>query len=808
MPIEATPRKDDEDQRELLRRTVDQLSGPARKLIETLSYPHWFEEPMLRRLAAKLEINESFVDVITRSDGWGLIERWNDGAFAVLAPVRELLLKSAAAELPDQYRARSLLFADAFEELAFNGGDVFDHAEAVYHRLVAEPERGDQLMLADGITWKSEPLFAFDALKRLVSGAQEQQKRGMLSERAGRYTSLLTLYLPAAGNTARAEQQILQHLAEFEPDDDLYEAELRLRLGLALLSLGSIAEAIGHFREAEKLFGEAGNSRGRADAMRSLGRAALREDRLDDAQGLFKSAREIFASLGLSVSCAHCNKALAETAFYRGSCNNAEEGFELALAGFVATRSHLGEANTRVVYSQLLSARAELVEAHKQLDIAGSTYLTIGHRLGSANCLKNRAVALFEGERYDEALGILHDAVGMYTEWGSISGRANCFLWMGACHTRLGRADSSVSLLDEADRHFGQIGERYGRASAMRERGIALLALGQPLDAIRPLELSRDEFLSVGNPVEALAASVALGHAAARANFPSPLTRKAIHELASEAVNTFAAIGFRRYQREADRLAIRSSEPSSITQPSELSSFIRSVLSVLDRVEYRYCESGEDLEDIYRLRYESYLRAGMLESGAQRKVTDKFDDLPNSYRFGVYYEGRLVSTLRLHAVGPMHPLSPSTEVFGDVLMPRIAAGETFIDISRLAMDHECSSALKNLPFVTLRLAVVAAQYFLSGNVIGMAEPAHCAFYRRVFLAEILATDRLDIDTKKTVQLLSANVNQNLYYYLYNRFPFFKSTPLERNVLFSRGKTWETGRRSISATAKYMLGRAL
>jgi hypothetical protein len=124
------------------------------------------------------------------------------------------------------------------------------------------------------------------------------------------------------------------------------------------------------------------------------------------------------------------------------------------------------------------------------------------------------------------------------------------------------------------------------------------------------------------------------------------------------------------------------------------------------------------------------------------------------------------------------------------------------------MDHECSSALKNLPFVTLRLAVVAAQYFLSGNVIGMAEPAHCAFYRRVFLAEILATDRLDIDTKKTVQLLSANVNQNLYYYLYNRFPFFKSTPLERNVLFSRGKTWETGRRSISATAKYMLGRAL
>ena len=42
----------------------------------------------------------------------------------------------------------------------------------------------------------------------------------------------------------------------------------------------------------------------------------------------------------------------------------------------------------------------------------------------------------------------------------------------------------------------------------------------------------------------------------------------------------------------------------------EVSSFTRSVLNVLDHVEYRYCDGGEDLEAIYRLRYDCISRRG------------------------------------------------------------------------------------------------------------------------------------------------------------------------------------------------------
>ena len=59
---------------------------------------------------------------------------------------------------------------------------------------------------------------------------------------------------------------------------------------------------------------------------------------------------------------------------------------------------------------------------------------------------------------------------------------------------------------------------------------------------------------------------------------------------------------------------------------AEVPPFSRTVLSIMDRVEYRLCESGEDLEAIYRLRYDSYLQAGMLKANALRMVTDRFDD--------------------------------------------------------------------------------------------------------------------------------------------------------------------------------------
>lgn len=237
-----------------------------------------------------------------------------------------------------------------------------------------------------------------------------------------------------------------------------------------------------------------------------------------------------------------------------------------------------------------------------------------------------------------------------------------------------------------------------------------------------------------------------------------------------------------------------------------VSAFSRTVLSVMDRIEYRLCDSGEDLEAIYRLRYNSYLMAGMVKPSALKMVKDHFDDLPNSYRFGVFFEGHLVSTLRLHYVSAKYPLSPSTEVFHDVLMPRLAAGETFVDPSRFAADHDWSASLRVLPYVTLRLAMVASRFFKPNACLTAIKEEHAAFYKRVFEAESVVEARTYPGLTIPVYLYQSRTPPAVDQ-AERRFPFFRSTPMEQRMLFQRPKLGELAPLTILPTARYFLDAA-
>src|SRR5688572_16919872 len=97
-----------------------------------------------------------------------------------------------------------------------------------------------------------------------------------------------------------------------------------------------------------------------------------------------------------------------------------------------------------------------------------------------------------------------------------------------------------------------------------------------------------------------------------------------------------------------------------------ISSFARNVFTLLERTEYRRCDKGDDLEDVYRLRYSAYRMNDLVAENPDHIVHDPFDDLPNCYRFGVFIDGHLVSTIRLHHVSAACPKSPSMSVYPDI----------------------------------------------------------------------------------------------------------------------------------------------
>lgn len=253
-------------------------------------------------------------------------------------------------------------------------------------------------------------------------------------------------------------------------------------------------------------------------------------------------------------------------------------------------------------------------------------------------------------------------------------------------------------------------------------------------------------------------------------------------------------------------MAILKSGLSVGAQTRPVSSFARNVMELLEKVEYRRCESGEDLEAVYRLRYEAFHTHGLLDTIVEQKLVDHLDQASNCYCFGVFIDGELASTVRVHYLSHETPQAPIMTVFGDRLLPRLARGETFIDPSRLAIDPALSGSMRALPYVTLRLAVVANTFFDATSCISMIRGEHTAFYNRIFGSVQVGDPRLYPPFTMPIYFYESNCSRNMEPTL-ERFPFFRSTALERRMLFAKTPQGELSPLTILPTAKYFLDAA-
>ena len=257
---------------------------------------------------------------------------------------------------------------------------------------------------------------------------------------------------------------------------------------------------------------------------------------------------------------------------------------------------------------------------------------------------------------------------------------------------------------------------------------------------------------------------------------------------------------------EMTRSSSISGVSSSRGQESDGSSFTRGILNLLEHVEYRRCESGEDLEAIYRLRYKAYRQHGVVGEIKDRLISDELDDAPNCYRFGIFIDGELASTIRIHHLSLANPMSGSMKIFGDLLHPRLLRGETFVDPSRLAADPEMAAAHRGLPYVTVRLAVAASIHFNVTSCLSTIREEHRAFYQRVINSVQVGKARAFHGLSVEGILCESNCEANMANIL-RRFPFFISSTFEQRMLFKRPMRGELVPLTVLPTAKYSLAAA-
>ena len=122
--------------------------------------------------------------------------------------------------------------------------------------------------------------------------------------------------------------------------------------------------------------------------------------------------------------------------------------------------------------------------------------------------------------------------------------------------------------------------------------------------------------------------------------------------------------------------------------------------------------------------------------------------------------------------------------FGEILHPRLDRGEVIIDPARFVADPDKAKRFPELPYVTVRLAYMACEYFNADLGLAIVRAEHQAFYRRVFLHETIAEPRLFPGLLKPVGLMAANFRR-CGKGSSSVIRIMRSTAFERRMLFER-----------------------
>ena len=234
----------------------------------------------------------------------------------------------------------------------------------------------------------------------------------------------------------------------------------------------------------------------------------------------------------------------------------------------------------------------------------------------------------------------------------------------------------------------------------------------------------------------------------------------------------------------------------SIAAPVQ-SAFVERISHLVDKVRYHSVHRPEEREAIFRLRYDAYRREGMIAANFSRQFSDHYDDMENARLFGVYFDDKLVSSIRISVISAQHPMSPSAEIFPEFIQPWIDAGQTVIDPTRFVVDHAAARLYPELAYITIRLAPLACEYFHADQLLAAVRAEHQAFYRRVSGHSTICPPRAWPALAKPLALMKVDVN-GIRGSLYDRYPFFRSTLAERQALFGRRPQMAVAERSASS----------
>jgi hypothetical protein len=215
--------------------------------------------------------------------------------------------------------------------------------------------------------------------------------------------------------------------------------------------------------------------------------------------------------------------------------------------------------------------------------------------------------------------------------------------------------------------------------------------------------------------------------------------------------------------------------------------FAARIAELLKRVEYRRADSPEDKEAIYRFRYEAYTRDGSIPPNPSKLFCDEEDEVPNAWLIGVYIDGALASSIRLHIGSRPGHYIPVAKVFPEIVLPRLRAGELLIDVTRQTSQLDFTRVYPFLTYITMRVIFLAEDHFGADYILAAARPEYMPAFRRMCGAQTWAPPRPYPRLAKLTALAAYDCKAK-WSQTRERYPAARSTLEERIALFGRSST--------------------
>ncbi|MGO9774819.1 MAG: N-acyl amino acid synthase FeeM domain-containing protein [Roseiarcus sp.] len=213
------------------------------------------------------------------------------------------------------------------------------------------------------------------------------------------------------------------------------------------------------------------------------------------------------------------------------------------------------------------------------------------------------------------------------------------------------------------------------------------------------------------------------------------------------------------------------------------SRFSDRVLRFLERVEHSVARTPAEREAAFRMRYDAYIKNGLIEPRDDGQMYDvDYDDDPKAWITTTYIDGELAGTTRVNLAVDENGNLPCLGVFRDVIAPRLQAHRVIVELTRTAARLDFSGAFAELPYVTLRPAFLAAEYFDADFAVATARAEHLGFFRRIFRFEPWCEFRDYPGVTTKIACLGSDFRAGKER-VAARYPFFRSTAAEREALF-------------------------